>query len=70
MMITYCEDIPNYEDIYLWIDDHRFQISVEDYVFEFNNIAIEPSADFDGICIQDGSNCTGITTKAIERINK
>lgn len=51
MMITYCKDIPNYEDIYLWIDDHRFQISVEDYVFEFNKIALEPSADFDGLCI-------------------
>ena len=51
MMITYCEDSSNYEDIYLWIDDHRFQISVEDYVFKFNDIAITPSSDYEGICI-------------------
>jgi hypothetical protein len=51
MMMTYCEDSSNYEDIYLWIDDHRFQISVEDYVFKFNDIAITPSSDYEGLCI-------------------
>ena len=51
MMITYCADKSSYEDVYLWIDDHRFQISVDDYFIEFNSIAIEPSSDFDDICI-------------------
>lgn len=41
IMLTLCSEKENYEDIYLWIDDYRFQIKVDDYFLVFNDILAE-----------------------------
>ena len=33
-MITSCDEKSKYETVYLWIDDYRFEISVDDYWIE------------------------------------
>ena len=37
MMITSCAEKSMYETLYLWIDDYRFEISVDDYWLQYNN---------------------------------
>ena len=45
-MIVACDEKDRYEDIYFTIDGYKFQVSVEDYFFEF------PAEDgYDETCI-------------------
>jgi hypothetical protein len=38
IMLTSCAEKSQYETLYLWIDDYRFEISVDDYWIQYNDI--------------------------------
>lgn len=35
----------------MWIDDHRFEISVDDYFLSYNDIIEEPLEEYNDLCI-------------------
>ena len=46
IMFTSCAEKSEYETLYLWIDDFRFEISVDDYWIDYNDL-IEDVEDYD-----------------------
>lgn len=53
MMIVSCSEKPLYEDVYLWFDDYKFQISVDDYFLSMNSLLAEAdqSSEYADTCI-------------------
>jgi len=45
IMLTSCAEKNLYETVYLWIDDYRFEISIDDYWIEYNDIVDGYDAD-------------------------
>jgi hypothetical protein len=51
IMLTSCAEKSRYETVYLWIDDYRFEISVDDYWIEYNDIVDEYDPEAADTCL-------------------
>lgn len=51
IMLTSCSEKDQYETLYLWIDDYKFEISVDDYWIEYNDIVEEYDAAETDTCL-------------------
>jgi hypothetical protein len=51
MMLTLCSEKEEYEDLYLWMDDYRFQVSVDDYFLKYNDLVENPLPEDEDVCI-------------------
>jgi hypothetical protein len=50
-MLTSCAEKSKYEKVYLWIDDYRFEISVDDYWIAYSEIARESDSTTSDTCL-------------------
>jgi hypothetical protein len=50
-MLTLCSEKSQYETVYLWIDDYRFEVSVDDYFLAYNDLVEEPSDEYADVCL-------------------
>lgn len=50
-MLTDCTEKSQYETVYLWIDNHRFEIPVDDYFLTYNDLLDEADSSYDDICL-------------------
>jgi hypothetical protein len=50
-MLVSCAEKSLYETVYLWIDDHRFEISVDDYWLSYNDIAYNYDPNEEDTCL-------------------